>query len=71
MGVMARRRDKINACSLQVRKPDRGGHWLMWQNNINLCLRQTGWEDMEWLNLAQDRNKDSAAANFKMNLRVY
>ena len=43
----------------------------MWQNNINLCLRQTGWEDMEWLNLAQDRNKDSAAANFKMNLRVY
>jgi hypothetical protein len=39
-------------------------------DNIKLDLREMGWGDMDWIDMAQDRNKWKALANTVMNLRV-
>jgi hypothetical protein len=39
-------------------------------DNIKMDLRQIGWEGMEWIDLAQDRDQWSALVNTVMNLRV-
>jgi hypothetical protein len=28
----------------------------MWVNNIKMSLRDIGWDDMDWIDLAQDRD---------------
>jgi hypothetical protein len=33
-------------------------------------LREIGWDDMDWIELAQDRNRWRALVNTVMNLRV-
>jgi hypothetical protein len=39
-------------------------------NNIKMDLREIGWEGVDWIDLAQDRNKWSALVNMLTNLRV-
>jgi hypothetical protein len=34
-------------------------------------LRETGWDDMDWVDLAQDREKLRAIVNTVMNLRSH
>jgi hypothetical protein len=29
----------------------------VWKDNIKTHLKETGWPDMDWINLAEDRNK--------------
>jgi hypothetical protein len=29
----------------------------MWVNNIRMDLREVGWGDVDWIGLAQDRNR--------------
>jgi hypothetical protein len=41
-----------------------------WVHNITMDLRQTGWIGMDWIDLAQDRNKWMALVSMVMNLRV-
>jgi hypothetical protein len=41
-----------------------------WENNIKMDLREVGWGGMDWINLAQDRNRWRALVNTVMNLRV-
>jgi hypothetical protein len=41
-----------------------------WIENIKIDLRETGRDDMDWINLAQDRNQWRALVNTVMNLRV-
>jgi hypothetical protein len=41
-----------------------------WENNIKMDLREIGWGCMDWINMAQDRDKSKAFANTAMNLRV-
>jgi hypothetical protein len=41
-----------------------------WVNNNKMDLREIGWDGMDWLDLAQDRNQLSALVNTVMNLRV-
>jgi hypothetical protein len=38
-----------------------------WVDNIKMDLREIGWDGMDWIDLAQDRN---ALVNTVMNLRV-
>jgi hypothetical protein len=40
-----------------------------WEN-IRMNLRQIGWEVVEWILLAQDRNQGRALVNTVMNLQV-
>jgi hypothetical protein len=40
-----------------------------WENNIKMDRREVGW-GVDWIALAQDRNKWWALVNVVMNLRV-
>jgi hypothetical protein len=41
-----------------------------WADNIKIDLREIGWDEMDRLDLAQDRNQWRALVNTVMNLRV-
>jgi hypothetical protein len=66
--------EKRNAYRLLVRKPEgkrplerlRSG----WMDNIRMDLGVVGWGDVDWINLAKDRNRWRAVVNSVLNLRV-
>jgi hypothetical protein len=39
-------------------------------DNIKMDLREIGWDGMDWIDLAQDRDQWRAIVNTVMNLRV-
>jgi hypothetical protein len=41
-----------------------------WVDNIKIDLGEIGWDGMDWIDLAQDRNHWRALVNTVMNLRV-
>jgi hypothetical protein len=41
-----------------------------WEDNIKMDLREIGFGDVEWIHLAQDRDRWRAPVNMIMNLRV-
>jgi hypothetical protein len=41
-----------------------------WEDNIKIDLRETGFGDVDWIHLAQDRDRWRALVNTIMNLRV-
>jgi hypothetical protein len=41
-----------------------------WVNNIKTDLREMGWDGMDWIDVAQDRDLWRALLNTVMNLRV-
>jgi hypothetical protein len=41
-----------------------------WEDNIKMDLREVEWGGMDWINLAQDRDRWRALVNAVMNLRV-
>jgi hypothetical protein len=41
-----------------------------WEDNINMDLREVGWGGMDWINLAEDRDRWRTLVNAVMNLRV-
>jgi hypothetical protein len=41
-----------------------------WVDNIKMDLREIGWDGMDWINLAQDRDRWRALVNTVKNLRV-
>jgi hypothetical protein len=48
-------------------------HWedqTRWVDNNKMDLREIGWNGMDWIGLAQDRDQWRALVNTVMNLRV-
>jgi hypothetical protein len=41
-----------------------------WVDNIGMDLGEVGWGDVDWIDLAQDRNRWRAVVNLVLNLRV-
>jgi hypothetical protein len=41
-----------------------------WEDNIKMDLREIGWEVVDWMHLAQDRDQWQALVNTVMNLRA-
>jgi hypothetical protein len=41
-----------------------------WVDNIRMDLGEEGWSDVDWICLAQDRNRWRALVNSVLNLRV-
>jgi hypothetical protein len=41
-----------------------------WVNNIRMDLREIGWDGVDWIQVAQDRDQWRALVNTVMNLRV-
>jgi hypothetical protein len=70
----ARGREKRNAYSLLVGKPE-GERPLRrprrrWVNNIKIYLAEIEWGGVDWIGVAQDRDKWRVIANAVMNFRV-
>jgi hypothetical protein len=71
---VARMGEKINAYRLFVGKP--GGKRPLgrprrgWVDNIKMDLLEIGWGGVDWIALAQDRDKWRALVNAVLNLRV-
>jgi hypothetical protein len=57
-----------------VAKPEgkrpRGRPRSRWEDNIRMGLMETGWESVDWMNLAEDRDQWRGLVNRVMNLRV-
>jgi hypothetical protein len=43
---------------------------LRWEDNIRMDLREIGWEGVNWIHLAQDRDQWRALVNTVMNIPV-
>jgi hypothetical protein len=73
-GHVARMGEKRNRYRILVGKPEGkrplGRPRRRWVNNIKMDLREIGWDDMHWIDLAQDRDQWRALVNTVMNLRV-
>jgi hypothetical protein len=41
-----------------------------WMDNINIDLREIGWDGMDWIDVSQDRDQWRGLLNTVMNLRV-
>jgi hypothetical protein len=66
--------EKMNAYRILLVKPERkrplGRPRRRWVNNIKMDLREIGWDVMDWIDLAQDRDQWRALVNTVMNIRV-
>jgi hypothetical protein len=73
-GRVARMGEKRNPYRILVGRPEgkrslgRGRH--RWVDNIKIDLREIGWDGMDWIDLAQDRDQWRAPVNTIMNLWV-
>jgi hypothetical protein len=47
-----------------------GRHRCRWEDNIKIDLQEVGCGGMDWIGLAQDRDRWRALVNAVMNLRV-
>jgi hypothetical protein len=60
-GHVPRMGEKRNAYRLLVRKPEGkrplGRPRRRWVDNIRMDLGEVGWSDLDWIDLAQDRNR--------------
>jgi hypothetical protein len=64
----------------------RGAYWILvgmpegrrslgrprhrWEDNFRMDLQEVGWEGMDWIVMAQDRDRWRVLVNVVMNLRV-
>ncbi|KAJ4434880.1 hypothetical protein ANN_23451 [Periplaneta americana] len=73
-GYVARMGESRNAYSVLVGRPEGkrslGRPRRKWEDNIEMDLREVGYDDREWINLAQDRDQWRAYVKAAMNLRV-
>jgi hypothetical protein len=73
-GHVARMGEKINAYRIFVGKPEGkrplGRPRRRWVDNIKMDLREIGWDGVDWIDLAQDRDQWRALVNTVMNLRA-
>jgi hypothetical protein len=73
-GHVAPMGEKRNVYRILVGKPEGkrslGRPQCSGLDNIKMDLRETGWDGMHWIDLAQDRDQWRALVNKAMNLRV-
>jgi hypothetical protein len=73
-GHVARMGEKRNAYWLLVGKPEGrkplGRPIRSWVDNIRMDLVEMGWGDVDWIGLAQDRDRWRALVNSVLKLRV-
>jgi hypothetical protein len=66
--------EKRNAYTLLVEKPEGkrpiGRPRRRWVDNIRMDLGEVGWGNVDWIGLAEDRNRWWALVNSVLNLRV-
>jgi hypothetical protein len=72
-GHVARRGEK-NACRILVGKAEGkrplGRPRHRWVDNIKMDFREIGWDGVDWIDMAQDRDQWRALVNTVLNLQV-
>jgi hypothetical protein len=73
-GHAARMRDRRRAYRVLVGRPE-GRKPLVrprrrWEDNIKMDLQEVGWGGINWIDMAQDRDRWRAVVSAVMNLRV-
>jgi hypothetical protein len=67
-------RERRNAYRIFVVKPEGkrplGRPRRRWADNIKMDLREIGWDGVDWMDMAQDRDLWRALVNTILNLRV-
>jgi hypothetical protein len=73
-GHVARMGERRGAYRVFLGKPEGkrqlGRPKRRWEDNINMDLKQVGWEGMDWIDLAPDRDRWRVLVNAVVNLRV-
>jgi hypothetical protein len=73
-GHVARMGEKRNAYRLLMGEPEGkrplGRPRRRWVDNIKMDLLERGWGGVDWVGLAEDRDRWRALVNAAMNLRV-
>jgi hypothetical protein len=73
-GACSTHGEKRNAYRILVGKPEGrrplGRTRRRWVDNIKIDLRETGWDGVDWVDLAHDRDQWRALVNTVMNFRV-
>jgi hypothetical protein len=73
-GHVARMGEKRNACRIFLGKPEGkrplGRQRRRWVDNIKMDLREIGWDGVDWIDMAQDRDQWRSLVNTVLNLRV-
>jgi hypothetical protein len=73
-GHVPRKGEKRNAYRLLVEKPEGrrplGRPRCRWLDNIRIDLVEVGWGDVDWIGLAQNRDRWRTLVNSVLNLRV-
>jgi hypothetical protein len=66
--------DRRGAYKVSVRRPVRkrllGRPRHRWEDNIKIDIHEVGWGGMDWIDLAQDRDRYWALVNAVMNFWV-
>jgi len=72
--LVLRMGDRRGAYGVLVGRPEGkrplGGPRLGWEDNIKMDLQEVGWGGIDWIELAQDRDRWRALVNAVMNDRV-
>jgi len=75
MGHVARMGEGRGVYGVLVEKPEGkrplGRPRLRWEDNIKMDLQEVACGGMDWIDLAQDRDRWRALVNAVMNLRVH
>jgi hypothetical protein len=65
--------EKRNAYRILMGKPEgrrpQGRPRCRWLDDIKMDIRETGWDDVDWIDMAEDRDKSKPLVNTVMNLR--
>jgi hypothetical protein len=73
-GHVARMGEEMGEFNILVGRPEGrkplGKPRQRWEDNITMDLRELGFGDVDWIHLAQDRDRWRALVNMVMNLRV-
>jgi hypothetical protein len=74
VGHVARKGEKRNAYRILVGKPEGkrplGRPRRRWVDSIKMNLREIGWDGVDWIDMAQDRDQWRALVNMVLSLRV-
>jgi hypothetical protein len=75
MGIACSTNGEVKECiRIFVGQPERkrtqGRPRCKWEDDIEMDLRVIGWSDMDWIDLAQDRDQWRALVNTVIKLRV-
>jgi hypothetical protein len=69
-GHVGRMGERRGAYRVLVGKPEERRPRHRWEDNIKADLREVGWGCVDWIGLAQDRDRWQVLVSAVMNLRV-